>query len=84
LVLLTGIQIWMRLHEVHPIHEAKSMAIAKPRERVMRGLTATHTVTGTRQSAPHVVGALEALAIHRLKDIVLAIGASPQVAKADV
>jgi hypothetical protein len=60
------------------------MALATVREKVMRGLTATHTVMGARQSGPHIVDALEALAIQRLKDIVLAIGASRQVAKIDV
>ena len=60
------------------------MAIAKPREKVMRGLTAKRTVMGARQSGPHDVDALEALAIQRLKGIVLAIGASRQVDKADM
>jgi hypothetical protein len=82
--MLTGIRIWMRLHEVHPIHDAKSMAFATVREKVMRGLAAGHTVMGARQSDPHEVDALEALAIQRLKGIVLAIGGSRQVAKVGV
>jgi hypothetical protein len=59
------------------------MAFAKVREKVMHGLTARRTVMGARQSGPHIVDVLEALAIQRLKDIVRAMGASRQVAKVD-